>query len=122
MNKNRVNNWILTAKEALIKTGIAENGKIDGNYRAQISSFGAAVVMGSLPAAVAFFSEQGGASVKREKLISAIYFCITGDYVDDVKKILEFVCKNNTYELREQFTDASIALKLAMNFFDMDKE
>jgi hypothetical protein len=51
-----------------------------------------------------------------------MYFCITGDYVDDVKKILEFVCKNNTSELREQFTDASIALKLAMNFFDMGKE
>lgn len=118
MNKKRINDWLLVAKEALEKTGVAENGEIDKTYRGQISSFGAAVVMGSLPAAVAFFSEQGGASVKREKLIQAMYYCISGKNLK-AKEILEIVCKNNSNDLREKFTDASIAVKLAMNFFDL---
>ena len=118
MNKKRVNDYLLKAKDALIKTGIAKDGKIDKTYRSQISSFGAAVVMGSLPAAVAFFSSQGGATVERQKLIKAMYYCIF-DEMKDEKEILEFVCEKNSIELKEQITDASIALKLAMNFYDL---
>lgn len=118
MNKKRVNGWLLTAKEALEATGIAKNGQIEKTYRGQISSFGAAVVMGSLPAAVAFFTEQGGASVSREKLIQAMYYCISGE-VKNEKEIFEYVCKHNSADLRNQFEDASIALKLAMNFFNL---
>lgn len=118
MNKKRVNDWLLKAKEALTQTGIAQNGKIDKTYRGQISSFGAAVIMGSLPAAVAFFSEQGGSSVERQKLIQAMYYCVSGT-VKKEKDILEIVCKQNDKSMREQFIDASIALKLAMNFYDL---
>ena len=118
MNKKRVNAWILPAKEALIKTEVANNGKIKKTFRGQISSFGAAVVMGSLPAAVAFFSAKGGSSVERQKLIEAMYYCITGELLE-AKDVLQIVCDNNSNELREKFTDASIALKLAMNFFDL---
>lgn len=120
MNKKRVNDWILPAKEALITCEIVENGKIDKTFRSHISSFGAAVIMGSLPAAVAFFTEQGGSSVQRQKLIQAMYCCITGE-VKKEKEIFDIVCKNNTAEMRDKFTDASIALKLAMNFFDLKK-
>lgn len=118
MNKKRVNDWLLKAKEALTKTGVAESGKIDKTYRGQISSFGAAVIMGSLPAAVAFFSEQRNCTVKRQKLIQAMYYCIS-DTIKDEKEILEIVCKQNDSSMREQFIDASIALKLAMNFYTL---
>ena len=121
MNKKRVNDWLLPAKTALIETKIAVNGKIDRTYRGQISSFGAAVIMGSLPAAVAFFAEQGGSSVERQKLIQAMYYCIA-DEIKKPEEILEYVCKNNNNEIREKLTEASIALKLAMNFFDLGKE
>ncbi len=120
MNKKRVNQWLLPAREALIETKIAVDGKIDKTYRGQISSFGAAVIMGSLPAAVAFFTEQGGSSVERQKLIQAMYYCISGE-LKEPEVILEYVCKNNNNDIRDQFKDASIALKLAMNFFDLDK-
>ncbi len=121
MNKKRVNEWLLPARTALEETKIAINGKIDKTFRGQISSFGAAIIMGSLPAAVAFFAEQGGSSVERQKLIQAMYYCIAGE-IRTPEEILEFVCNNNHNEIREKFTDASIALKLAMNFFDLDKE
>ncbi len=119
MNKKRVNDWLLTAKDALVKTGVVENGEINKTYRGQISSFGAAVVMGSLPAAVAFFSEQGGSKVHRENLICAMYYCILGELPKDAKAVLQYVCENNSNDLKEKFTDASIALKLAMNFFNL---
>jgi CRISPR-associated protein Cmr5 len=118
MNKKRVNEWLLIAKEALEKSEIVENGKINKTYRGQISSFGAAVVMGSLPAAVAFFSEQGGSTVDRTKLLVAMYYCIFQEKKSE-KEILDFVVKNDTIEMREKFTDAAIALKLAMNFFEL---
>lgn len=118
MNKKRVNEWLLIAKEALEKSEIVENGKINKTYRGQISSFGAAVVMGSLPAAVAFFSEQGGSIVERNKLVQAMYYCIFQEKKSE-KEILDFVVKNDTIEMREKFTDAAIALKLAMNFFEL---
>jgi len=76
MNKKRIDNWILIAKEALNEIGIAQDGTINKNFRGQISSFGAAVVMGSLKSAVAFFVEQGQAEVDRSKLIQAMYYCI----------------------------------------------
>ena len=131
MNKKRVNEWLLIAKEALEKTGIVKDGKITKTYRGQISSFGAAVVMGSLPAAVAFFSEQGGASTERNELVKAMYYCIKkaeNEEIDlekiDAKAILGIVCEadkkiNEKHEIREKFTDAAIALKLAMNFFEL---
>jgi len=119
MNKKRVDSWLLNAKEALIKTEIAKNGAIEKTYRSQISSFGAAVTMGSFKAAVAFFSAQGGASVHREKLLSAMYYVVFKELKTE-KQVLDYVCENDTRDLRNQFIDASIALKLAMNFFDLD--
>lgn len=118
MNKKRVEGWILTAKEALEICKIAKDGKIDKNFRGQISSFGAAVVMGSLKSAVAFFSEKGGAEVERSRLISAMYYCISGEK-SAPKDVLEIVCNGDEKELKEQFIDASIALKLAMNFYNL---
>lgn len=119
MNKKRVNDWLLPAKKALEDTGIAKDGKIEKTFRGQISSFGAAVVMGSLPAAVAFFSEKGSSSVERQKLIKAMYLISEKKMPEDAKEVLQYVCENNSSDLKEKFTDASIALKLAMNFFDL---
>lgn len=123
VNKKRVNNWILIAKEALTECGIVKNGEIDGNLRGSISSFGAAVIMGSLPSAVAFFADQGDAMSERHKLIEAIYYCITeGKDRKTAIEVLQYVCDNNSYELKEKVTDASIALKLAMSFYSLDRK
>ncbi len=117
MNKKRVNEWILPAKEAIIDNGIPENGVIDKTFRGQIATFGAAVVMGSLKSAIAFFAEQNKSSVDRPKLIKAMYQIITSEKVETTQEIFQYVCDNYSYELVEKFTDASIALKLAFNFF-----
>lgn len=132
MSIQRVNDWIVYGKEALIAAEIAENGKIIKTYRGQISSFGAAVSMGNLKSAVAFFSEQASASVPREKLLRAICYVLQRDQgknansmnTKDIKTndIFDYVCAHESVQLKNKFLDASIALKLAMNLFELTKE
>lgn len=127
MNKKRVNDWILIAKEAISEVGIEAGGKVDGGFRSQISSFGAAVVMGSLKAAVAFFADKGSSAVDRNKLMQAIYYVITkaetgNGVVLEPSAIMEYACRNDSFDVKEKFIDASIAIKLALNFFKLVKE
>ena len=119
MNKKRVDEWLLKAREALVSEGIAsKDGKINKTFRSQISSFGVAVIMGSFKSAVAFFAEQGGASVEREKLLSAIHMVVFGKSATP-REVLELVCSPGAEKYKDEFIDASIALKLAMNFFEL---
>ena len=132
MNKKRVDQWVGTARNALTHCGIAENGKIDKNFRSQISAFGAAVIMGSFKAAVAFYSKQGNADTDRSALLKAIYYVINGEeaYNSQIKNneksaelIFDSVCAADDLDaLQAAYLDASIALKLAMNFFDMGQD
>ena len=132
MNKKRVDQWIPYAKEAIEKTGIAKNGTVDSKFRSQISSFGAAVVMGSLKASVAFFADRGDAGVDRTKLLCAMEYviCKSRDSKKnpDLKEItaisvLEKVCdpQNDPCQMKAEFIDAAIAIKLALNFFELKK-
>jgi CRISPR-associated protein Cmr5 len=123
MSKKRIDDWIAPAVEILKDTGIVQNGKVDSAYRGQIASFGAAVVMGSMKAAVAFFSQQGSSKVHRELLLPAMYRLVTGS-TENVKPadIFRYICNNDNTETRNAFLDAAVALKLAMNFYDMGRE
>ncbi len=122
MNKNRVNNWLLPAREAIVKCGISKDGKaVNKTFRGQISSFGAAVVMGSLQSAVAFFADKGGASVQRDKLIEALYFIINDGEKKSAVEVFSWLSESKE-DLKDQFEDASIALKLALNFFELTEE
>ena len=118
MNKQRVNSWIARAAEALVKTGIVENGKINSTFRGQISTFGAAVTMGSLKAATAFFSQQGSASVHRELLLQAMHYVVTGE-LKAPSEVFAYICNHDDVQTRDRFLDAAIALKLAMNLYDL---
>lgn len=120
MNKQRVNDWIAPAAEALKVAGIAINGKIDSKFRGQISTFGAAVTMGSLKAAAAFFTKQGGAAVPRERLLTAMYYVITGEEKKP-NEVFRYICDHEDPYVREQFVDAAIALKLAMNLYALEE-
>jgi len=123
MNKKRVDEWIPKAKEALQKFGIAtKDGKINSTYRGQISAFGAAIIMGSFKSAIAFYSNKGSSDTERPALIRAMYYIVT-DEIKDISEIYDSIIKTaDVKQLQEKFVDASIALKLAMNFFDMGKK
>ena len=121
MNKQRVNDWIAPAADALAIVGVAKEGKISARYRTQISSFGAAVTMGSLKAAAAFFADQGGSSIPRHLLLSAMYYVITGEQRQP-KEVFSYICDHDDIYTRELFIDAAIALKLAMSLYELEEE
>lgn len=136
MNKKRVNDWILPAKEAIINSSITEekdgqktvykiakDGKVDSAFRSQISSFGAAVVMGSLKSAVAFFADKGQASVRRDLLLLAIYYVISGEKTEKTpREVFTYICENDNSQMKELVIDAAIAIKLALNFFEQPEK
>ncbi len=126
MNKKRVDSLINPAIKVLKNLKIAdENGKIDSTFRAQISAFGASVIMGSFKSAVAFYAKQGNSDVDRALLLRAMHCLVSGCENTNVsgEDIFNQICapEADLAQIQEDYINASIALKLAMNFFDLDK-
>ena len=136
-NKNRTDSYIPDAIKALEACGIAKDGKIDSSYRGQISSFGAAVTIGSFKQAVAFFAQDaknGDSKINRSDLILAIDYVINPkkyseekitDKKDKINAIKEAILKMKVpaelKALENRYLDAAVALKVAMGVYDMGK-
>lgn len=120
MNKKQVNEWIPSAKKAVEEYGIAQNGKVDNKFRGYISSFGAAVILGSFKSAAAFMAHKGESNVERNLLIRAMYKIINGEDISS-EEVFRYICKNNNRRTKEDFINASIALKLSLNYFEIAK-
>lgn len=124
MNKAKIDAWLPLAYQAIAESGIPdENGKVQKSFRGQISSFGAAVTMGSLLAAIAFFAEPDKAKVDRSKLLNAIYHILIADgsasdkYPNLYDWAKQEIAKGNEPECREAILNAAIAVKLALNLY-----
>ncbi len=130
MSKQRIDEYLPFAYEALSECGVAANNEINKTFRGQISTFGAAITMGSLLASVAFFSEQGSSTTERQKLMKSIHYVILKSEGKDTS-----ICNNNslfllvkntqkdqTDNLKEKILDAAISLKLAMNLYKLKKD
>ena len=139
-NKRKIDEYISKAIEVLNnnKKIVKEGGKIDKTFSGQIATFAVAVSTGSLLSAVAFFSDNGGASneiIADEKLpdidkendknrnnANNKYSRLL-DYVKvkykkskESKKSKEIVSYNR---VKEDILNAAIAIKLAMNFYEL---
>ena len=126
MNKNRIDKFLLPAYGLLKDSGVAnENNEIKKTFRGYISSFGAAVIMGSLKSAIAFFSAQGSADEPREKLMRIICALVEEKKYDETEKnsLMEYVNGFKTErEVRENIYNAAVAVKLAMNMYTLTRE
>ena len=136
MNKAEIDRLLPGAYQVLQSKdcGIAYNKNnelcINSSYRSQISSFGAAVVQGSLLSAIAYFSVKADndrsngkkTEVDRSKLIQCIFSLLKNN--DDAEKnLFDYVVKNkgNEEQVKENILNAAIALKLAMNLYKLEK-
>lgn len=133
MNKSNVDALIPRAYKIIEEVGIAKDGEVANGYRGQIATFGAAVSMGSLLSAVAFFSEEESSSaVDRSKLMLAIYRLIHSESEGtDVKptenekvKLFNYIIENkdDINEIKEKVFDAALAIKLAINMYEIEKK
>ncbi len=130
MNKRKVEAYLPIALEAILSAecGIREKekdafvNKISKTYRSYISSFGAAVTMGSFKAAVAFFSQQASGEKPRQELLRAMWYIVNKSWVgagEISKKVIEITDTVELARLKEEFINASLAMKLALNAFEL---
>ena len=120
---------IARAITLLDDTGIVKKDKktgkkyIEKTFRGQISSFGAAVEMGSLISAVAFFSSKGASVTDRPRLMEAIYLLIIeknkADLTEDETLLRYIADKYSDHQLKRRIIDAAVAVKLAMNAYEL---
>lgn len=146
-NKRKIDEYISKAINILNnnKKIVKDGGKIDKTFSGQIATFAVAVSTGSLLSAVAFFSDNGGASNERSSLMDVIYEIIADEKLSDTdkeddknkrnvnnknSKLLDYVISK--YEklkesndivsynrIKEDILNAAIAVKLAMNFYEL---
>ena len=125
MDKNRINKLLPIAVE-VIKNKLSE--PIPNEFRGYIASFGAAVTMGSLPAAVAYYSAASkNAKEDRTKLPVMILEglkkenrAITETTV--VEYVTSFKNDNESFAIKEDVLHAAIAIKLGLNLFEIESK
>ncbi len=131
MNKKRVDELIPHAYEVIKKVDICGKDKkdpeklvVDSTYASYISSFGAAVTMGSLISAVAFFATSPEENKKRTDAdrgkIGKAIFEVLKLWNPDISEsnLFDYVKKHGkTRQTKELILDAAVALKLALNLY-----
>lgn len=121
MNKEVINDEIVLAYDAIRDTGIAnKEGEVQKTYRGQVTSFGASVLMGSLLASIAFFSDDTKSSVNRALILEAIYQILQkqGKVKENEENLFAYA-KENQDKGKEEILNAATALKLAMNLYHL---
>lgn len=141
MNKKKVKEYLNYAYEAIKLSEILDKKtkKVKKSFRSQISAFGASISMGSPKAAIAFFSKQGKSETERPKLLYAIYLTLNkhtentidnknGKNANEEKTLNKKCCEaaevlfkelDKSYST-EDIINATIAVKLAMNLYELD--
>lgn len=123
MNKATINRELPFAYDAISECGISEDNKtVQKTYRGLVSSFGAAVTMGSLEAAVCYFSDNGNSDVNRSALTDAILKILKKDgKVKQTCETLYEYASSKASDREENIVNAAIALKFAMNLYTLTK-
>lgn len=114
MDKQKVNKLIPIAYKVL-----SNQKKLDQELRGYISTFGVAITMGSLPAAIAFYSSNGsskGRSILPDLILEVLR---EDDPTIEKETLFDYVTssKENDVVIKEQVLNATIAIKLALNLF-----
>lgn len=125
MDKNRINQLLPIAVEVIEKE-LTE--PIPNEFQGYIASFGAAITMGSLPAAVAYYSAKSkNAKEDRTKLPVMILEVLKKENTAITETTLfEYVTSfrndNESFAIKEDVLHAAIAIKLGLNLFEIESK
>lgn len=124
MNKKKINALLPTAYSVLQDQ---YNTELPNEVRAYISTFGAAITMGSLESAIAFYSSDGGSNAGRGILSKLIFEVLNKANLMNLSENLSdnlfdyVVTENNRKKVKDDILSATIAIKLATNLFVIRK-
>jgi CRISPR-associated protein Cmr5 len=118
MSKRNIEAYIPKVLEVLDRT--FPDGVIPSAYNGYISSFGASIMQSGLLPTLALF-ENTNASTKENKeyLSYLIVQVLRGN--DEYTSLLRYVLEGNEQLLKKEILDISIAIKLSIRTFTLDK-
>jgi len=118
MSKKRIESYIPKAIEVLDRE--FSDGKIPSAYNGYISSFGASVMQsGLLPTLALFEKKDAPTKEDKSKLTSLILKML--DNKTQEETLLSYVLHNNNEIIKSKILDISIAIKLSIRTFKLEK-
>lgn len=121
MDKKKVNALIPIAYEVL-KAEFSK-GEIPSEFRGYFSAVGAAITTGSLLSAIAFVSRKSESTAEaRHKVPGLILNVFKSDNEIKEETLFDYVRKSDDQKMQEQVLNATLALKLALNLFELKKK
>ena len=116
MSKKRIERYIPKAIEVLSRE--FDDGVIPSAYNGYISSFGASVLQSGLLPTLALFENTNASTKENKEYLSYLIVRILTDSSAD-RSLLQYVINHKTS--REEILDISIAIKLSIRTFKLDK-
>lgn len=131
MSKKNIEKYIPTALEKIDNFFIKELKKlypklkeksIPSEYNGYISSFGASMLQSGLKPTLALFENENSKTQKAKKLLPQTILQILDSKTSETS-LLRYVINSNKQEtlLKKQILDISIAIKLSIRTFKLDK-
>ncbi len=124
--KKRIENYLPEAIKLIKEVKIADNNnKVDNRFSGYFSAFGAAIVLSGMKPALAFYANSNKID-DRTKILHAVYKLVVpeGEQKDwKPKELLLYYTENeNNKMLKHKILDATVALKLAVRTYNLEKK
>lgn len=121
MSKKRIEKFIPEALKVL--DAEFQDGKIPSEYNGYISAFGAGIIQSGLKPTVAIYENKNAETKSDKDRLTRIILKIIAPDVDE-KSLLRYIINSKESEayLKEKIKDASIAIKLTMRTFELQKD
>ncbi len=118
MSKRAIEGYITKAIEVLESR--FENGVIPSSYNGYISSFGASVIQSGLKPTLALFENENANTKEKKQLLPMIILQILDSNTNETS-LLRYVIHGNEALLKQKIMDISIAVKLSIRTFKLEK-
>jgi len=120
MSKKRIEKYIPEAMKVLDAT--FENGIVPSSYNGYISSFGASIIQSGLKPTLALFENENAKTEEKKQLLPRLILQVLEKDSEETS-LLHYVLQRKEQELflKQKILDISIAIKLCIRTFKLDK-
>jgi len=118
MSKKNIEKYIPDTMKVLERT--FENSTIPSAYNGYISSFGASIIQSGLLPTLALFENTNSSTKENKEYLSYIIMQVISGNEDD-KSLLRYCLDKDETLVKQQILDISVALKLSIRTFKLDK-
>jgi len=118
MSKRNIEAYIPKVLKVLDRT--FTEGVVPSAYNGYISSFGASIMQSGLLPTLALFENTNASTKENKEYLSYLIVQVLRGNAEDVS-LLRYVLEGNEQLLKKEILDISIAIKLSIRTFKLDK-